>query len=133
MTKVHNLTPRQIGDLAEVAVLLRLVSRGFSVFRGVFEGSSTDWTVRHGRGPLLTIQVKTAKRGVYGAPMVPLTHAHSRKLRLRYTREDWDYIVGFDLFSDTAFVWSWEETQHLRAAVSATPAAKERWDKLLQG
>ena len=51
--------------------------------------------------------------------------------RVAYKAGDFDFIVGYDLFTDTCYVWSWEEVAHFKATVTICPEAEERWDKLL--
>jgi hypothetical protein len=65
-----------------------------------------------------------------GVAIVPLLCSDGRKKRRRYRNGEFDFIVGYCLFSDIAYVLSFGEmegkTQH-------TPQEKdvERWDKLL--
>jgi len=126
---VNNLNSNQVGKLVEAVVLLRLTLHGFQVFGGVFDCERADWVVGFGDGPFLKIQVKTAKRGVHGAAVVCLTRSHDRGSK-RYKERDFDFLVGYDLFSDKAYVWSWAETAHLGSSISVCTDAVERWDKL---
>jgi hypothetical protein len=49
----------------------------------------------------------------------------------RAKKGDFDFLVGYDLRTDTTFVFSWEETEHLVGDVSATSDSVEAWHKLL--
>jgi hypothetical protein len=126
----NGLGTNQLGKLAEAAVLLRLVLQNFQVFGGTFDGECSDWVVAYSEGPFLKIQVKkTYKSKQGGAAMVSLTRAHSRGVK-RYRPGDFDILVGYDLFTDSAYVWTWAETEHLGRTVSIRADALERWDKL---
>ncbi len=46
------------------------------------------------------------------------------------TSEEFDFIVGYDLYSDAAYVFTYEEVKHLKKAVTVRDDAFERWDKL---
>jgi hypothetical protein len=48
----------------------------------------------------------------------------------RYADDEFDFIVGYDLYSDTAYVFSSKEVAPLSSAVTIRPEAAERWDKL---
>lgn len=53
------------------------------------------------------------------------------RARRRYADGSIDFIVGYDLFTDTAYVWAWGEVRD-KVCVTICPEAAERWDKLLQ-
>jgi len=132
LAQLNNLTSIQKGALAETAILLRLVVRGYQVFDSAFDGSRADWVVSKDQGPLLKLQVKMAATPTtgYGAPYVKLTRAHNTRQVKRYQREDCDFIVGYHLYTDTAYVWSLEETSHLKRNISLTKESEEAWEKL---
>ena len=129
--RAHNLNPSQVGKVAEAAIALRLLTWGFNVFGSVFDGDRTDWLVEvPATGKVWKIQVKTAC-GIKGLPAVGLRHMPStKKGNQRYLSGDFDFLVGYDLYTDTAYVWSWDEVASFKAAVTICPDAKERWDKL---
>lgn len=121
----------QVAKVSETAVMLRMLARGFNVFGSVFDGEKADWIVETSSGKMVKIQVKTAVNASSGLPIISLSHGiNSRLGRRRYLRGDFDFIVGYDLFTDTAYVWSWNELEELKATVSICEEAKERWDKL---
>jgi len=43
---------------------------------------------------------------------------------------DFDFIVAYELYSDTAYVYSYAETRHNAASTTVTAEAAERWDKV---
>jgi hypothetical protein len=47
----------------------------------------------------------------------------------KYREGELDFVVGYDFFSDTAYVWSWAEVRG-RTSISASHDAAERWDKI---
>ena len=128
-TKTHCTTTSQTAKVSETAVLLRLLAQGFAVFGSVFDGDVADWVVEDlDTHRMWKIQVKTTKRNQVDAlPNVSLARSSNTK---RYVRGDFDFIVGFDLFEDRAYVWSWDEVEHLKSTVTVAEDAAERWDKL---
>ena len=114
------------GRIAESAVALRLVVRGFSVFRSMFEGDTCDLVVRCPSGCLAKLQVKWVKRKVQGLPMVNVTRSNG----LPYRQGDIDFLVGYDLYSDAAYVFSWSEFEGLGATITVRSSALEQWVKL---
>ena len=115
------------GRVAEAAILLRLVVRGFEPLRAVFEGDSVDWFVRVSSSRIVRLQVRWAGQGKYGLPGLDL-RLHGRK-RAKFTEGVIDYFVGYNFFTDTAYVFSWDEVRG-KSSIAIHPDAEERWDKL---
>jgi len=130
----NTLNGQQVAKVSETAILLRMLAQGFNPFGSVFDGDRADWLVEvPDSGRIWKVQVKTAIHG-RGAPTVPLRRGHTSKSGpSRYVKGDFDFIVGFDLHADRAYVWSWAEVQQRRCAVSTCPEACERWDKFKNG
>ena len=120
----------QKGKIAESAVLFRLVLHGFDAYGSTFDGDKIDWIVSNSDGKLLKVQVRWTKNEKWGLPSVHLNCRHGYSGRRRYKKGEFDFIVGYDLFTDTAYVWSWDEVAHLNTTVTICPEAAERWDKL---
>lgn len=123
--RTHNHTPSHIGRVSEAAVLLRLLAHGHAVYGSPFDGDKADWVVDTGTR-LLRIQVKTTHQGATGLPAVKLMRNHGKSM---YMADDFDFMVGYNLFTDTAYVWKHSELTG-KQSVSIAPAAEERWDKL---
>ena len=117
------------GRVAEAAVLLRLVLRGFEPMRAVFEGDSVDWLVRITPTHFVRLQVRWAGHGKHGLPAIDLRRKGKSKDSFEGSI---DFFVAYVLFNDTAYVYSWDEVKAKRH-VSVCPEAAERWDKLQQG
>lgn len=123
------LTCNEKAKISEAAVLHRVVVQRFNVFGSPFDGDRADWVVE-ADGKLLRVQVKWASKVRQGLPVVSLSHNPTGRKKRRYTREDFDFIVGYDLFTDTCYVWSFDETENHKATISVCPKAAERWDKM---
>lgn len=130
MAAGQELTRLRKAKIAETAVLFRLVLHGFIPYGSPFDGDKTDWLVESPNGKLHKIQVRTTKNGTHGLPKVSLhcTEGHNKQRRFR--NDEFDFIVGYCLFNDIAYVWSFDELAHLRSYVTISEAAAERWDKL---
>lgn len=131
----RELSRQDRARIAEAAVLFRLVVHGFHVFRSLSDGDKADWVVETPSGIVRKIQVKWASHTPHGLPHFKLTctaegHAGKKRYR-RYRAGKFDFIVGYDLFSDTAYVFSDAELAGHKAAVTVRPDAAERWDKLV--
>lgn len=121
-------TRHQKGKVAEAAVLFRLILQGFHVFGSVFDGDKTDWLVEVPDGAVKKVQVKWASCGE-AMPAISLRCSNGRGHHRAYTQNEFDFIVGYDLFTDTAYVWSWAEVAG-KKSVSVHPQAAEAWWKL---
>jgi hypothetical protein len=126
------LTRATKARIAEAAVTLRLALWNFRVFHSAFEGDTVDCLViPPGRRPA-KLQVKWARPGKDGGlAAIRLMRSNGRGKLRRYTEGEFDFMVGYDLYSDTAFVWSWTELREYKGSVTICSDASERWDKLL--
>ncbi len=130
--QIKDLTRAEKGKIAETAVLFRLYLNKFDVYSSPFGGDKTDWMVWIPETrKAVRIEVRWARcsrRG--GLPYFSLMcRAGVGKYR-RYSLGEFDFIVGYDIYSDTVYVFSHDEVLHLTAAVTVRPEAAERWDKL---
>jgi transposase-like protein len=116
--------------IAESAVLLRLFIKGWEVYGSIFEGDKFDWVVNT-KEKLVCIQVKIVSETTNGSPGVKLRCSDGRNGNRKYKEGEFDFIVGYDLYTDTAFVWSWQEIKGM-SQKSVCPEAAERWDKLIK-
>jgi transcriptional regulator with XRE-family HTH domain len=133
VVRANNLNSIQIAKVSEAVVLLRLLTHGFAPFGSIFDGDRTDWLVEIPQtGKIWKIQVKTAYNVDVGLPFVSIRYGHNRiGGARRYKEGDFDFLVGYDVFTDSCFVWSWEDVSHLKTGVTVCPEALERWDKLI--
>lgn len=122
-------TTQRKGKIAEAAALHRMVLLDFEVYGSPFDGDKADWVVRAPGGDLAVVQVKWATHPKKGSPTLKLRAADGRGNLRPYEEGEFDYLVGYDLWSDTCYVWTWDEVKHLKSAVSITDTAAERWDK----
>ena len=125
-----HLTGNQRGRVAEAAVLLRLCLRGFEIYQPQFEGEHTDLLVGLPKTrQVVRLQVKLAFRASRGMPVISLRRPGAKK----YVAGDYDVLVGYDIYSDIAYVFSWDEVKDMTSGISVTEDSKEAWHKLNQG
>lgn len=121
----------QKAQIAEAAVLFRLTLYGFRTFSAVFDGDKTDWLVYSPVGVLKRIQVKWTKRPNRGMPHVSLLCSSGFKTYRRYRDDEYDAIIGYDLFTDTAYVFTPADLTRNKSTIAITPAHAEQWNKLM--
>jgi transcriptional regulator with XRE-family HTH domain len=127
----EDLTRQRKMKIAEVAVLFRLVLHGFVVYGSMFDGDKADWVVESPKGKALRIQVKWARESKkYGLPFIRLTCTKGHNQGRRYQRGEFDFIVGYDLLTDTAYIYSFDELEQNKTIVTISDEHAERWDKL---
>jgi PD-(D/E)XK endonuclease len=127
------LSKDQKGRIAEAAVLFRLALLRMNPLSPVFDNDRTDWAVEVPEtGRIWKLQVKCASTPPLdnGLPVVSLRHVPGGRGAIRYERRDFDFIIGYEVPTDTCYVWSFDEVNHLKSAVTITPDAAEQWDKL---
>jgi hypothetical protein len=124
-----NLTPHQVASVAEAAVQFRLALHGFRVYRALHDGDRIDFLVGCD-GRFLKLQVKSLQTPKTGAPLLRLWHVTGHNTKTRYTPDDVDFIVGYWLYNDTAYVYAMSELSQ-KTMMAVTPGAAEAWQKLL--
>lgn len=130
-TAGRELTRLQKAKIAESAVAFRLAVHGFAIYGSMFDGDKADWVVEVPETRKIhKLQVRWARSGHHGLPYIGLKCTVGHHIQQRYVEGDFDFIVGYDLYSDTAFVYSAEEIVSLKAVVSMNWDHAERWDKL---
>lgn len=132
MLTERELTPSEKGNIAEAAILFRCTLYGLHVMAPVFDGGRTDWLVQVPSGDLAKIQVKWASAaGRHGLPHLSLTRTEGHSRRQRYSKKDFDFLVGYSLYTDTAYVFSWDETDKNKTVITIREDVAEDWDKVL--
>ena len=129
----NKLTSMQKANVAEAAILFRLCLYGFKIFGSPFDSDVEDWLVivPHTK-KVKKVQVKVAykKQGQgHGLPVISVRRNHGK--RERYQQSDFDFLVGYDLYSDKAYVFSFEETLKCKASISICVEAEEAWEKFM--
>ncbi len=125
----RSLSSRDRGRIAEAAVLFRFAVLGITAHKGVFDGDSADFIVQSSSG-LSKVQVKWGRAHEYGRPIFKLTCSDGRKKNRRYGKGEFDFLIGYDLFADQAYVFAWDELEGLKTMVSARDTALEAWNKI---
>lgn len=126
----EDMSSMRKGKISECAVMFRLLLLNFEVYSSVFDGEKIDFVVRKAKeNKLYRIQVKTVSIN----NSISIRCADGRKKAKKYTSKDFDILVGYDVFSDTAFVYTFQELLHLKTYVSAKKESAEAWYKLLRG
>jgi PD-(D/E)XK endonuclease len=128
----QNLSNQRKGRIAEAAILFRLALQGFGVYTSVFEGDRTDCLVHVPEsGKIFKLQVRCVHSpSRHGLPVVRLKCADGHNQRRRYKEAEFDFIVGYYLFNDTAYVFSSDEVKQHKTYVTISEKYAERWDKL---
>lgn len=131
------MDPVTKGRVAEMAVALRLASYGLTVLRSIFDGSRADLVVGvDGSRVTAVLQVKwiSLPPSAYGRPSITLQRKHGVRGTVRrterYSEADFDFIVGYDFVSDTAYVFSQAETSGNSTSITITDDAAENWGKV---
>ncbi len=113
--------------------MFRLTLFGLHVMAPVFDGGRTDWLVQVPSGDLVKLQVKLASpTRRHGLPCVSLTHSQGHDRRSRYSNQDFDFLVGYHLYTDIAYVFSWQEVGENQTAITIREDVAEDWFKVLQ-
>jgi hypothetical protein len=128
----QSLSNRQKGRIAEAAILFRLALHGFDAYTSIFDGDRVDCIVHVPEsGKMFKLQVRCVHSpSKHGLPVVRLKCAEGHNQRRRYRDGEFDFIVGYYLFNDTAYVFSADEVKQHKTYITISEKYAERWDKL---
>lgn len=122
------MSSEQKARVAEAAVLFRLTLFGYEAWRSPFEGHRVDWLVTQpGNRRSVRLQVRWARRGHYGRPLISLRRCSGTE---SLTEEDCDFLVGYDLETDTVFVIPMGDLSGKRYVTFCHPKYAEAWGSL---
>lgn len=129
MAENREFSTSEKGAIAENAVRLRLMINGFEIYEPI---AKVDFIVLNPLTDRVSkIQVKWAAPQKEGLPIMRIMCSNGRGKSRLYQRGEFDFLVGYNLYSDTAYVFSYDEVEGMRS-ISVREDAKERWDKLLK-
>lgn len=134
MVTGSEMSKERMARISGSAVQFRLVLAGLNPFNSPFDGERTDILVENPvSGRVMKIQVKTVRRANHGRPFISLRRRDyaAKDGVCRYKVGDFDFIVGYDLHTDIAYVVSWGECEANKTAYSIRKDDAERWDKLI--
>ena len=127
----RELSNQRKGKIAGAAVLFRLALHGFNAYLSVSDGDKADWLVEVPEtGKVVKLQVRNVCSFRHGLPGVLLTCTQGHNKRRRYEKGEFDFIVGYYLFNDAAYVFSFDEIARNKTFVAVSEEHAERWDKL---
>lgn len=127
----QNLSNQRKGKIAEAAILFRLALHGFDAYLSISDGDKADWLVEVPEtGEVKRIQVRCVCSFKHGLPGILLTCTQGHSKRRRYEKGEFDFIAGYNLFNDTAYVFSFDEVARHKTFVATSEEHAERWDKL---
>lgn len=127
------LHPNQRGQISEAAIALRLIRRGFEVYTPAFDGHKLDLVAFHPPTEKLSkIQVRgISPPGRYGKSLISLRCTDGRYGQRRYADSELDFLIGYSIVDDVAYVFSQADVAHAINAITITEASREAWHKLL--
>jgi len=124
-------TPLEAGTVAELAVATRLAIHRWKVLQPVADGDVVDiYATRHASNRVLKVQVRLAREPIrHSMPTVSLRSMRNGQ-PVHPKPGDFDVLVGYCLYNDTAYVWTWGEVASKRCSIAVAAPAAEAWDKL---
>ncbi len=128
----QNLSNQHKGRIAEAAIFFRLALHGFKTYTSVFDGDKVDCLVHvPENGEIFKLQIRCVHSpSRHGLPVVRLKCMEGHKQCRRYKEGEFDFIVGYYLFNDTAYVFSSDEVNRHKTYITISEKYAERWDKL---
>lgn len=131
LVNVGKLTSNQKGRIAESAVAFRLALLGYEIYGGSSDGNKVDWIISDPEtGKTAKLQVRWASITTGAEPSFKLTCSAGRRKTRRLTEREFDFVVAYCLDDDTAYVYSFKETAHIKTQKTVSGDAAEAWSKL---
>lgn len=117
----------QTGNIAEAAIRRKCQRLHFEFYAPAYGCAFFDGIIYVPQArQAWKVQIKTATHHNKGLPTVS-----TRSSKNKYLRETCDFLIGYEIVSDTAYVWSHDELIPFQYRVSLRPDAKENWKKLI--
>lgn len=134
MVPLSALTKLQKASIAEAAILFRLCLLDVDVFSSTFDGSKFDFVVYLRKQDVMRkVQVKCVRESLHSQlPCIKLFCADGRNKLRRYRDGEFDVIVGYDYFTDTAYVYRPTDIANKKSMTTISGDAAERWDRLIE-
>lgn len=132
LSENRNFNSNQKGKIAEAATMLRFAVLQMDIYKSVFDGEKLDFIIQApDSSKLIKIQVKWTRRSCKNnQASMSLRCSNSRKSTRRYTNEEFDFIIGYDLESDTCYVYSQKEVEHINTCIVCSSEYAEAWQKI---
>ena len=113
--------------------MLRLAILKFDVYKSVFDGEKLDIVAQSPNDvQLKKIQVRWCRKPKQGMGFITLTCSSGRNSSRRYTDDEFDFIIGYDFYTDACYVYGANELKHLKKSVSVEDEHAEAWHKILE-
>lgn len=120
----------QKGNISEAAVRYKCLIHNMEFYIPPYGSSSFDAIVHViATGTIYKLQIRTAQEMKTGFPQVSLRSGDGS----RYTKNDFDFLIGYDIVGDGAYIWSFNELKNRKCSLKIEESARERWDKILKG
>lgn len=131
LSEEREYTSNQKGKIAESAVMLRLSILQADIYKSVFDGEKLDFVIQMpNQNNLIKVQVRWACKNKQALGL-KLRCSNGRNSSRRYTEDEFDFIVAYDLFADKCYVYSKNELLHIKSLVTCSIEFEEKWNKLL--
>jgi hypothetical protein len=102
------------------------------VYSSIFNGSVINIVaLNNDSGDFFKIQVKCTKnlRSTY-TPHISTKHMVGHSTFANYTKKELDFLIGYDILNDVAYIFSWKDIKDKKATIAVTKNSKENWGKL---
>jgi len=131
LSEKREYTSNQKGKIAESAVMLRLSILQADIYKSVFDGEKLDFVIQMpNQTNLIKVQVRWAGKNKKALGL-KLRCSNGRNASRRYTEDEFDFIVAYDLFSDKCYVYSNTDLLHIKTFITCSTDFEEKWNKLL--
>lgn len=134
MIKENELENKQKGRIAESAIFFRASLLNIPFYKAIMDGDKIDCLVHDQKKDLFKkVQIRWAGQwGSKGSPKLRLTCTEGRYKYRRYRDDEFDYLIGYNLYTDTAYVYTQNDLKKYKKAISLRPEHAEAWHKLFK-
>jgi hypothetical protein len=124
-------TKHKTAKVSETAVMFRLAIHGIDYYLSPHDSDIIDFIVSSEEsGKTAKIQVRTAICIKKGMSKLSLIRCSGTKVAKRYSKNECDVLVAYDIPTDTAYVYLFDELTEYSSNPSVSREHAERWDKV---
>lgn len=119
------------GNIAEAAVILKLTKMNLKLFAPDSFDSVEDLLIVHPKNKkVIAIQVKWVSKPKKGSPYIKLKKCTGHRNYVKYSENDFDFIIGYDLKADNFYIYSQHEVINNKSTITITKDACNAWHKI---
>jgi uncharacterized protein (UPF0297 family) len=123
----------QKARIAEAAIFFRFSLFNLIPYISSHSSDKLDFVIRNAeKDQFYKIQVRFVSETKIGASFVNLRVSLGKKGYRPYQKSELDFLIGYDLYTDIAYVYSYDDIKDFKATITIKKEFEEKWEKIIK-